>query len=81
MVSQLKMHLTVDSISKREEQVLRLIAQEYTINEIADQLYLSHHTIVSHRRNLLMKLEVRNMAGLVRRGFELGILNLSRTLN
>ena len=71
------MHLSVGSISKREVEVLQLIAQEYTINEIADQLCLSYHTIVSHRKNILSKLQARNTAGLVRRGFELGILNLS----
>lgn len=73
------MHIpTRASISKREQEVLHLIAQEFTIHEIADQLYVSHHTVVSHRKNLLLKLQVRNMAGLVRRGFELGILSFSR---
>lgn len=63
------------NISSREEEVLRLIAFEHTSSEIAEALYISKHTAISHRKNLLKKFQVRNVAGLVRRGFELGILN------
>lgn len=64
-------------ISNREQQVLKLIAFENTSKEIAAQLYISNHTAYSHRKNLMEKLNVRNTAGLVRRGFELGLLTLS----
>lgn len=63
-----------NSITSREKEVLHLIAYEYTSKEIANQLYLSPHTVISHRKNLLIKLDVKNVAGLVRRGFELGLL-------
>ena len=63
-------------ISKRERQVLRLIANEYTIKEIASELYISPHTAVTHRKNLMQKWEVKNAPGLVRKGFELGILQV-----
>ncbi len=66
----------IDSISNREEQVLDLIAFEKTSKEIADELFISSHTVISHRKNLMDKLSVRNTAGLVRRAFELGILPL-----
>lgn len=66
----------IDSISSREEQVLDLIAFEKTSREIADELFISSHTVISHRKNLMDKLCVRNTAGLVRRAFELGILPL-----
>ena len=62
-------------ISARERQVLHLTAHEYTIHMIADELFISHHTVISHRKNLLSKLGVKNVAGLVRKGFELGYLN------
>ena len=62
-------------ISNREQEVLRLIAYENTSKEIASQLFISHHTALSHRKNLMEKLEVKNTAGLIRRGFELGLLN------
>lgn len=64
----------VHSLSTREKEILRLISQEKTTKEIAHHLYLSDHTVFSHRKNLLEKLQVKNTAGLVRRGFELGIL-------
>jgi DNA-binding CsgD family transcriptional regulator len=63
-------------ISSREYQVLYLVAHERTANEIADELFISNHTVISHRKNLMEKLQVRNTAGLVRRAFELGFLSL-----
>lgn len=63
------------SLSKRETEVLKLIAQEFTTQEIADQLFLSKHTIESYRKNLISKLGVRNLAGLTRYAVEKGMLN------
>ena len=68
---------TNPQISSREKEVLHLIAHEYTIDMIADELFISTHTVVSHRKNLLQKLNVKNMAGMVRRGFELRYLMTS----
>ncbi len=53
-------------LTKREIDVITLIAQEYTTKEIADKLCLSKHTIESYRKNLITKLEVKNLAGLTR---------------
>lgn len=63
-------------ISNREQEILYLLAQEYTTNEIASELYLSAHTVITHRKNLLYKLQVKNVAGLIRRGFEIGYLSI-----
>lgn len=65
---------TTDIISPREKEVLQLIAHECTSKEIATRLYISTHTALAHRKNLLYKLQVKNTAGLVRRAFEIGIL-------
>jgi len=62
------------SISKREAQILNLISLEFSDREIGEKLCLSHHTIHSHRKNLMEKFNVRKSIGLVRKGFELGIL-------
>lgn len=59
----------------REREILHLISQEFTTKEIANHLYLSTHTIDSHRKRLMGKWKVRNTAGLVRVGFETGILS------
>lgn len=63
-----------ESLSKREKEVLKLIALEYTTQEIADELFLSKHTIESYRKNLISKLEVRNLAGLTKYAIKLGLL-------
>lgn len=65
-----------NNLSKREMQVLKLVSYEYSTKEIAQQLYISTHTVISHRKNLLTKMEAKNTAGLIRRGFELGLLQI-----
>lgn len=62
------------TLTNREKQVLQLVAQEYTTQEIADKLFLSKHTIESYRKNLISKLEVRNIAGLTRYAIEQGMV-------
>ena len=64
------------NISIREIEVLDQISIGMTTREIAEALYLSRHTIESHRKNLLLKMDAKNTAGLVRRAFESGILQL-----
>ncbi len=54
-------------LSAREREVLFLIVQEYTTEEIAAFLHISQETVKSHRKNLMNKMQVRNVAGLVRK--------------
>lgn len=61
------------SISRREKEVLELILQEYTTQEIADKLFISFGTVETHRRNMLIKLGAKNTAGLVRIAIEYGL--------
>ncbi|BAV08636.1 two component transcriptional regulator, LuxR family [Filimonas lacunae] len=61
-------------ITRREKEILQLIAQEMTTQEIADKLFLSTHTIVNHRNSLLQKLNVKNTAGLMMKAVEEGLL-------
>jgi DNA-binding NarL/FixJ family response regulator len=53
-------------ITRREKEVLSLIAEGMTNNEIATKLFLSSTTVDTHRKNLLAKLDVKNTAALVR---------------
>jgi two-component system response regulator NreC len=53
-------------LSPREKEILQLVAEEYTSNEIAEMLYISEKTVEKHRAKLMEKLNVRNLAGLVR---------------
>ena len=52
------------SLTEREIEVLKLIAQEYSTKEIAGQLFISVNTIETHRKNLIKKLRVKNVVGL-----------------
>ncbi len=53
------------SLSERELEIITLIAEGLTNNQIADQLFLSAHTINTHRKNIMAKLGVKNTAGIV----------------
>gem|GEM_PF-5853245 len=64
-------------ISRREIEVLSLIASGYTMNEIGEILFISKHTSISHKRQLLNKLNARNCAHLVSIAYEKGLISLS----
>ncbi|NND06572.1 MAG: response regulator transcription factor [Saprospiraceae bacterium] len=61
-------------ITSREQQILLLIASDLTSREVAQQLFISPETVKSHRSSLIRKLGVKTTAGLIVRGFELGLL-------
>lgn len=52
-------------LTKREEEILRLICQQQITEEIAEKLFISTKTVNGHRNNLLQKTGSRNVAGLV----------------
>lgn len=60
------------ALSKREVQVVKLILDEKTNQEIASALFISTDTVESHRKNIMYKLDVRNTAGLVKYAMERG---------
>lgn len=57
-------------LTRREIEVLKLIAEGLTNQEIADKLFVSASTVDSHRKNLISKLQVKNTAALVRTALE-----------
>lgn len=56
----------VNQLTRREREILILVAKEHTSEAIADQLNISPNTVRTHRKNLLRKLDLHNTAGLVR---------------
>ena len=54
------------TLSPREKEILQLIAEEHTSAEIANMLFITEKTVEKHRTKLMEKLNVRNLAGLVR---------------
>lgn len=63
-------------LSEREREVLSLIAEGCTSKEIAGKLFISPQTVETHRSNLMAKLKVRNMAGMVVYAVRLGLVKL-----
>lgn len=51
-------------LSNRETEVLKLIAKGHTNKEIADALYISTHTVITHRKNITEKLNIKSISGL-----------------
>lgn len=62
-------------VSKREKEIINLIAEELTVDEIAEQLFLSKHTVETHKKNIFLKLQVKTNAGLVKKALQLGIIS------
>ena len=55
------------TISPREIQVLQLIADGFSSKQIANQLFISNHTAISHRKHLIQKFQVKNTAQLIKK--------------
>ena len=64
----------VPVITRREKEVLELIADGLTNNEIAKQLFLSCTTVDTHRKNLLAKFEAKNIASLIKHAMQLQMI-------
>ena len=62
------------SLTKREVEILSLVARELTNQEIADKLFISIRTVETHRINLTQKLGVHNTAGLVKEAYKRGLV-------
>ncbi|BAX79339.1 DNA-binding response regulator [Labilibaculum antarcticum] len=65
---------SIPELSKREKEVLKLIGDEYTTKEIADHLFISQNTVESHRKNMFSKLNVKNVAGLIKMAIKNNLL-------
>lgn len=61
------------SLTEREKEIIREICQGLSTQEIADKLFISYRTVETHRKNLMDKLEMKNIASLVRWALERGL--------
>lgn len=66
----------LSDLSPREKEILQLIAEEHTSAEIAKLLFISEKTVEKHRARLMEKLNVRNLAGLVRLAVKYHLVDL-----
>ena len=65
----------LDILSPREKEIMQLIAEEHTSAEIAKILFISEKTVEKHRANLMEKLNVHNLVGLVRLAVKYGLVD------
>jgi DNA-binding NarL/FixJ family response regulator len=70
-----KIRFNKNILSKTETEILQLIAKELTTEEIAAQMGVNKSTVEFHRKNIYFKLDIKNIAGLVRMGVYLGIIH------
>ncbi len=72
-----KLNITNSGIklTVREIEIIKLIAEGYTNKEIGDQLFISHRTVDTHRTNLMKKIEVNNVAGIISYAIKNGFIN------
>ena len=63
----------LSNLTEREIEILKNVAEGKTNKEIGDALFISHRTVDTHRTNLMKKLDVKNVAGLIRFAFKNGL--------
>jgi len=61
-------------LTKREKELVQLIAEGFSSQEIADKLFISLRTVETHRLNINQKLDVKNTAGLVKEAIKRGLI-------
>lgn len=64
----------LSQLTEREIEILKLISEGYSNKEVGEKLFISHRTVDTHRTNLMQKLDVHNVAGLVRVAIQEGLV-------
>ncbi len=70
-----------DQLTRREQQIFKMMAEGATANEIAGRLSISPKTVAKHRTNLMEKLNLRNTAALVRYALQLGVVGMEEDMH
>lgn len=60
----------IKQLTDREIEIIKLIAMEFSSEQIAEKLFISKHTVDTHRKNILQKTETRTLVGLIRFAYE-----------
>ena len=63
----------LDLLTSREKEIIKYISQGLTNNQIGEKLFISHRTVDSHRTNIMRKIDVHNVASLIRFAFQNGL--------
>jgi len=65
---------SIPRLSKREKEILKYVVHEHTTKKIAEILFISEGTVITHRKHIQAKLGAKNTAGVVRIAMELGLI-------
>lgn len=64
----------LNQLTDRELEILKLIAEGFSNKEVGDKLFISHRTVDTHRTNIMKKIDVQNIAGLIRFALKNGLV-------
>ncbi|MCL2706199.1 MAG: response regulator transcription factor [Spirochaetaceae bacterium] len=68
-------HKSYETLTLREQELLRLLCEGRTIKEISNNLSISANTVINHRTNIMQKLDCKNMIELIRYSVRLGLVD------
>ena len=66
------------TLTKRETEIVRLVADGYKNREVAEKLDISVKTVETHRANIMNKLALRNLAELIRYAIQKGLVKIDQ---
>ncbi|MGQ0739032.1 MAG: response regulator [Bacteroidota bacterium] len=69
-----KKNAEIISLTERELEVVKLLANEYTNDKIAAELHISYRTVETHRKNIMQKTKTSNLAGLIKFAYSKGLI-------
>ena len=69
---------TYNSLTRREQEVMRLIVEEYSNKEIAEKLEISVRTVDIHRSNIMSKIGVKNTIQLIKYAAKIGLIDIEQ---
>src|SRR5690606_3688834 len=65
-------------LSSRELEVLKLIAKEYSNEQIGEKLFISERTVEAHRRNIFMKTKTKSLVGLMKYAIKENLISINQ---
>ena len=65
-----------DTLTPREQEVMVLVAEGLSSNDIADRLFISSKTVENHRSNIMQKLDLHSTVELVRYAAKIGLIDI-----
>ena len=74
ILSDLSFYPTQYSITKREKEILLLIANEYSTKEIAEKLSISEKTVRNHKSHMMQRLSIKSDAGLIKYAYHMALI-------